>query len=650
MSRRQRLCLMISVLPPNDMLKNDFDKYPFLASVSDPSDLKKLSDSETEALAAEIRSFLVDHVLETGGHLASNLGVVELTLALHRVFDAPRDNIVFDVGHQSYVHKIITGRKERFDTLRQPGGLSGFTRRSESEYDPFGAGHSSTSISAALGMAQAERLRGSDAYTIAVVGDGAFTGGMIHEALNNCEDTQGLRLIIIINENEMSISKNIGRFATSISKIRTRPSYFRTKAATRGFLTHIPLIGNPLLSLLTKIKKRLKNALYESNYFENLGLYYIGPIDGNDLVSVENMLREAKRYNGNVVLHLKTQKGKGYAPAERTPEKYHAVPPAGSAPSGGFSREFGSVLCGLARHDPRVCAITAAMSMGTGLSEFEQQYPERFFDVGIAEEHAITFASGLSAGGMRPFCAVYSTFLQRAYDNIIHDAALQRLPVVFAVDRAGLNSGDGATHHGIFDVSFLSSVPGMTIYTPATYDALRAAMEQAAASALPAAIRYPNGTESEQVMKTFYPEGPSDRIGIRPYGLSANTRVLLLVHGRMAQTALDTLALLAADKPQVGIILCEFIKPYRKLAGEIAAILPDSVRLIVTMEEEIRSGGFGMNLTDALRRAGYGEEKGIRLEIIAADDDFVIPSEGQTVFEAAGVDAASSAEKIKTWL
>lgn len=633
------------------MITTDEKIYPLLSHLSSPEDLKRLSDEETERLAAEIRTFLVENVMKTGGHLASNLGAVELTLALHRVFDAPRDHIIFDVGHQSYVHKIVTGRMNRFDTLRRAGGLSGFTRRSESEYDPFGAGHSSTSLSAALGMAKAERLAGSGAYTVAVVGDGAFTGGMIHEALNNCEDTAGLRLIILINENEMSISKNIGRFATSISKIRTRPSYFRTKDMTRGFLSHIPLIGKPLVSLITRMKKRVKNALYESNYFENLGLYYIGPIDGNDLVSVENMLREAKRCNESVVVHLKTRKGKGYAPAEENPDKFHAVHPEGSAPSGGFSAAFGDHLCDRAAADPKLCAITAAMSMGTGLSGFESRYPERFFDVGIAEEHAATFAAGLSAAGMRPVFAVYSTFLQRAFDNILHDAALQKLPVVFGVDRAGLNSGDGATHHGIFDVSFLSSVPGMTIYTPATYAGLRAALDSALSGSSPAAVRYPNGVEDARVVSAFYPDGDPVNPGIRAYRVTGQTRAVILVHGRMASTALEALDLLDAQAVgPCGIILCEQIKPYGALARQILDVLPPNCRKILTLEEEIRSGGFGMNVTDALRRAGADEGSGFRFRIVATDDDFVIPAAGQTVFEAAGVNARSAADAVEELL
>ncbi|MCQ2353577.1 MAG: 1-deoxy-D-xylulose-5-phosphate synthase [Clostridia bacterium] len=626
----------------------NIEKYPILSTVDDPSDLRRLNDKDTDTLADEIRNFLVDNVSRTGGHLASNLGVVELTLALHRVLETPKDKIIWDVGHQCYVHKLITGRRDCFDTLRKPGGLSGFTKRSESEYDPFGAGHSSTSVSAALGIAEAERLRGGDAYTVAVVGDGAFTGGMIHEALNNCDENRGLRLIIIINENEMSISKNTGRFANSISKIRTRPSYFRTKAATRGFLSKIPLFGKPLVSGITKTKKSLKNLLYGSNYFEDLGLYYIGPIDGNDRVMVENMLREAKKCNDSVVLHVKTVKGKGYAPAEKTPDAFHAVPPAGSVGRNGFSSEFGKYLCKSAVEDKRICAITAAMGRGTGLLDFQNKFPERFFDVGIAEEHAVTFAAGLASNGMRPVCAIYSTFLQRSYDSLIHDVSLQNLPVLFAIDRAGLNSSDGATHHGIFDVAFLSEIPDMAIYTPATYAAMTSAFDEARRLEVPAAVRYPNAAEDPRVIDAFYGNVLPLKPGVRLFGLEdpGHTDAVIFVHGRMAATALDVKDELRKRGIRCGIVLCEYIKPYRKLAEEVKALF-DSLNgdsLVVFLEEEIRSGGFGMNLSDVLVQRGLLSSD--RLEIIATDDDFVIPTYGKTVFEAAGIDKDSVAAKI----
>ncbi len=633
-------------------------KTNILDSVNSPGDLREMDSATLDALAKEIRERLVttitdgDGCLGMGGHLASNLGVVELTLALHRVFDSPRDHIIWDVGHQSYVHKLLTGRRDRFDTLRTSGGISGFTKRSESPHDPFGAGHSSTSLSAALGIARAEKLRGSDGYTVAVIGDGAFTGGMIQEALNNCEHTEGLRLIIIINENEMSISRNIGSFAKSISRIRNRPSYFRTKAATRHILSSLPLIGRPLVRGITKLKKGIKDFIYGSSYFEDLGLYYLGPIDGNDREELEVVLGEAKKFDESVILHIKTQKGRGYKPAEADPGRYHSVAPRGAVSGGGFSREFGRVIVDAATADGRICAITAAMSYGTGLENFRKLFPARFFDVGIAEEHAVTFAAGLAAGGMKPVAAIYSTFLQRAYDNILHDAALQDLPLVLCIDRAGLSAGDGATHHGIFDVSFLSSIPGVTIYTPATYDILRMSFTAALTAGGTVAVRYPNAVESEKVKKLFYPTGVPEKLGVRwvyeGKNGAAQPEVILAVHGRMADEAVEISHRLASAGCGCGVILCEYIKPYKKLAAEVAAYVTPKTRLFVTLEEEIRSGGFGMNLCDALEVCGALAN--CRKLVIATDDNFATPAEGQTVYEAAGVDTENAVRLITEML
>ncbi len=620
------------------------NKYVHLEKINGPQDLKALDRDETAALSQEIRDFLIENVSECGGHLASNLGVVELTLALHRVFDTPNDKIVWDVGHQSYIHKIVTGRREAFSTLRTPGGLSGFTKRLESEFDPFGAGHSSTSISAALGIAEAEHLNGSDAYTVAVVGDGAFTGGMIHEALNNCDRTKGIKLIIVLNENEMSISKNIGSFAQSLSKIRNSTGYFRTKAATRNFLGKIPFVGKFTVNFLTKAKKTLKNILYGSNYFENLGLYYIGPVNGHDISELEDMLSEARKYDQSVVVHVKTQKGRGYAPAEERPDKFHSISPKDSEPAGGFSKVFGEALTDIAKNDTRICAITAAMGRGTGLSEFEKQFPERFFDVGIAEEHAVTFAAGLSAGGMLPVCAIYSTFLQRAYDNILHDTSLQNLPVIFAIDRAGLNASDGATHHGIFDVSFMSSVPEMKIYTPATYECLERIISHAITLSEPVAIRYPNAVEDPIVKAAFYNGETPDDIAVRIFALSDTTETVILTHGRMASTALEACALLADDGIESSVILCEYIKPYDQLAQELSEILPDSVHNLVYLEEEILSGGFGMNLSFEIGKIARFESA--KQEIVAVDDNFAVTDSECNAWEAAGVDTLSVYNRI----
>lgn len=619
------------------------NEYKYLSDIKSPADLKQLDSDSVFELAEEIRDCLVNNVSESGGHLASNLGVVELTLALHRVFDTPVDKIVWDVGHQSYVHKMLTGRFDEFDTLRTPGGLSGFTKISESEYDAFGAGHSSTSISAALGLAEASHLLGKDSYSVAVVGDGAFTGGMIYEALNNCDRTEGIKLIIVLNENEMSISKNIGSVAKSLSKIRNRAGYFKTKAVTRGVLNKIPLIGKPLVSLLIKIKKAIKNILYGSNYFENLGLYYIGPVDGHDMNALEATLTEARKYEQSVVVHVKTQKGRGFAPAEERPDKYHSVSAKDAEQAGGFSKVFGDTIVECAREDKSICAITAAMGRGTGLGLFEKEYPDRFFDVGIAEEHAVTFAAGLAVGDIKPVCAIYSTFLQRAYDNIIHDVALQNLPVIFAVDRAGLNVADGATHHGIFDVSFLSAIPNMTIFTPSTYESLERAIKNSLKMNSPVAIRYPNAVEDEMVKAAFYSD-KSDKSLVRAFGVNETTENIIITHGRMATVALDAMAMLQEEGIRAGILLCEFIKPYDKLALMLSEKLPEYAKNIIFLEEEIMSGGFGMNLSSEMKRQGIGYRS--RHKIIAVDDDFVIPQKGETVWQAAGVDAATVSEII----
>ncbi len=624
------------------------ERRPILSSIHGPRDVQALAKEQISDLCAELRETLVETVTENGGHLASNLGAVELSLAIHRVFDCPHDHIIFDVGHQSYVHKLLTDRYERFSTLRQGGGVSGFTKRDESEYDCFGAGHSSTSLSAALGFAQADRMMGSDAYTVAVVGDGAFTGGMIHEALNNV--TRGLRLIIVINENEMSISKNIGRFATHMARLRRKSGYFSAKAGISRFIKRIPLIGKWLFGVIRSAKKAFKNAMYGSNYFEDMGLYYLGPADGNDYASVELLLREAKKVNDSVVIHLKTRKGCGYAPAEEDPGFYHGMSPTGTASCENFSHRMGEILIEESARDDRICAITAAMSEGTGIEAFHAARPDRFFDVGIAEEHALTFAAGLAAEGYKPVTAIYSTFMQRAYDQIIHDIALQRLPVVMCIDRAGLSQGDGATHHGIFDVAFLSSVPGMVIYTPASFAGLALSVKTALASGVPTAIRYPNGGECPRVLKAFYADGAPDAIGVRADYKPEDQPTLqavIVVHGRMASEALRAEEMLAADGISVGVLLCEYLKPYDKLAADVRALLPDGVPILFA-EEEIRAGGFGMMLTDALSR-DPAFFKGRQHGILAVDDSFVIQDKPEPIRHTAGVDADAMATIISAW-
>ena len=628
------------------------DKQPaatpkYLPDIHTPADLRALPAEAIPALCEEIRETLVETVTQNGGHLASNLGAVELSVAMHRVFDCPRDHFIFDVGHQSYVHKLLTGRYESFSTIRKGGGLSGFTKRSESEYDCFGAGHSSTSLSAALGFAQGDRMSGSDAFTLAVIGDGAFTGGMVHEALNNI--TPGLRLIIILNENEMSISKNIGRFATHMAKLRRKSGYFKTKKGISRFLKRIPLIGNALFCAARDTKKAFKNALYGSNYFEDLGLYYLGPADGNDYEAVEALLTEAKKQGDNVVIHLKTRKGKGYAPAEAEPGRYHGMPPAGTVAKENFSHRLGEILIRESAKDDRICAITAAMSEGTGLESFREACPHRFFDVGIAEEHALTFAAGLAANGYKPVTAIYSSFLQRSYDQIIHDVALQNLPVLTCIDRAGLNAGDGPTHHGIFDVSFLSAIPQVKIYTPITFAGLEVSVKKALAEGVPAAIRYPNGGEDDLLKATFYPDGEPTDVGVRESN-PANPAIpdaVIITHGRITREALAARERLATEGILVGILLCEYIKPYEALAEEITARLPAGVPVLF-VEEEIRAGGFGMMLTDALRR--NGGLAGHPNAVLAIANGFVTQGKNETILRTAGVDAEAMVKELKTLL
>ena len=619
--------------------------YPILARVDSPDDLKALPAAEMEPLAEEIRKCLVNRVSENGGHLASNLGVVELTLAVHRVFSSPMDHIIFDVGHQCYVHKLLTGRRDRFSTIRQDGGLSGFPKRSESEHDAFGTGHASTSLSAALGFAEADRLDGSDAFTVCVLGDGAYTGGMIHEALNNCR--KDLRLIIILNENEMSISKNIGRFAKNLAHLRSSHGYIKTKNAIARFFLRIPFIGRWIFNRLLHLKSGLKSAVYGSNIFEDLGLFYLGPADGNREDTVERLLREAKAYGQSCIIHLKTQKGKGYTPAEKTPDRFHgmapAAAPASSAPS--FSEAMGARLCALAESDRRICAITAAMASGTGLEPFREAFPKRFFDVGIAEEHAVTFAAGLAAAGKRPAVAVYSTFLQRAYDSVIHDVALQKLPVVFLAYRAGLNRCDGPTHAGVFDVAFFSEIPDIDIYTPITVGALHRAMDAAFAGNVPAVIRYPNGRESDEVAERFYKDAsPSGEFLQSDFNARETLDAVIITHGRIVTEAIRAEQLLAERGICAGTLLLEQIKPYSAVAERIAPRLPESARAVVFLEEEIREGGMGMLLSDAMRDLPAMRNKTVR--ILALQNAFLTAEVGKTLFETAGLDGASIARAV----
>ncbi len=629
-----------------ETVDNQNNSVKYLNNIASPQDFKAIPEDKMAEVAEEIRSELVRIVSKNGGHLASNLGVVELTMAIHRVFDSPNDHIIFDVGQHIYVHKMLTGRYSQMDTLRQSGGISGFTNREESEHDCFGAGHSSTSFSAGLGFAISDKLNGSSAYTVVVLGDGAYTGGMIHEALNNCR--KDLKLIIVLNENEMSISKNIGRFATHLSKLRTKPGYFKTKKATGAVLRKIPLIGRWLYRVVRGAKKLLKSVLYGSNYFESMGLTYLGPIDGNDFAAVENLLREAKKLDESVIVHLKTVKGKGYKPAEKAPDIYHGMSPNSSSGTEAisFSKAMGHIISEIAEDNDRVCAVTAAMCDGTGLCEFKDRFPKRFFDVGIAEEHALTFAAGLAANGMRPFVAIYSTFLQRGFDNIIHDIALQKLPVIMCVDRAGLNAGDGATHHGMFDVAFLSEIPNLRIYTPATLDILELCIRDALDRNMPCAIRYPNGTENADIVSAFYSGGRRSSLGaVADFEKDAALDAVIVTHGRIAKNALLAKKALCEQGTAVGIVLLEVLKPYDVALNNILALIPDGTRSLLFLEEEIRSGGMGMSICDEIAKRGNTQ---INTKIMAVDDTFVTDRiVGEDIYTSAGVDVNSIFVAVK---
>ena len=578
-----------------------------LKNIKSPADIKNLSYEELDELASQIRHELISTVSKNGGHLASNLGVVELTIALHKCFDSPKDKFVFDVGHQIYTHKLLTGRYDSFSTIRTEGGLSGFPRPTESEHDIFFTGHSSTSISSAYGISVSELIRGSKNYTIAVIGDGAFTGGLAYEAINNVGRNKDAKLIVVLNDNEMSISQNVGSISKYLTNIRTTRQYFRLKASLESALNHIPLIGRKLSSGVYKLKTSIKNKLYNSNMFEDLGFRYMGPVDGHNIHKLTEVLEQAKHIDRPVLLHVHTKKGKGYELAEQNPSEFHGISKFDTdtgetvAKGPNFSDEFGKYLCELASKDSRICAITAAMSLGTGLSEYATNYSDRFFDVGIAEEHAVVFSSGLAKGGMIPFFVVYSTFLQRCYDQLIHDAALQKQKMIIAIDRAGFVGEDGETHQGIFDVAFMNTISNFTIYAPATYDEMRKDMYKAVyKDSNVIAIRYPRGSECE-LPEDFVPT--YDVFDI--YG-DEDADVSLVTYGRIFGNACKAYNELKKQGMSIRVVKLNKIKP---LDPSIVEILKDS-RSIFFFEEGIQNGGVGEKLALRLLEAGYrGEYK-----------------------------------------
>ncbi len=610
-----------------------------LDEINGPEDLKKLAPEELPLLCDEIRALLLQTLSQTGGHLASNLGAVELTVALHRVFDSPRDAIIFDVGHQCYTHKLLTGRREQFSTLRRENGLSGFMRPDESEHDPVVTGHSSNSISAALGIAQGKRLSGQPGHVIAVIGDGAMTGGMVYEALNNAGRSKE-NLIVVLNDNKMSISKNMGALARYLTLIRTRPSYYKFKRWVERLVKRLPLIGDHLYHSLRNSKFLLKNAIYHSNIFESFGFHYLGPVDGHDLERLTAVLEQARQEGRPVLVHVSTVKGKGYEHAEKDPGNYHGVPAfdieTGVCPGdkATFSDTFGRLLCERAQKDMRICAITAAMTNGTGLYSFSRRFPERFFDVGIAEEHAVTFGAGLARAGMKPVFAVYSSFLQRGYDQIIHDAAIQRLPLVLAIDRAGIVGEDGETHQGIFDAAFLNGIPHVAVYAPACFAELRLALDRALDGDLhPAAVRYPRGGEPE-LPADYTPKDTPFLI----YGEGDAQRVIV-TYGRLFAEGCKARLLLQEQGIKADILKLNRIKP---LPEGLLDRLRDYAD-VYFFEEGVRSGGIGEHLAAQLMEAGFTG----RYSLTAIPDVFVPQSTVDAALRAYGLDGASMAAKIR---
>ena len=575
-----------------------------LDKITRSNDIKQIPKDELQPLAEEIRAFLIEKLSVNGGHLASNLGVVELTMALHLAFTLPDDKLIWDVGHQAYTHKILTGRKDGFDRLRKLGGLSGFPKREESDCDAFDTGHSSTSVSAGLGIAQARDLSGQHYSVVSVIGDGSFTGGMVYEALNNASRMK-TNFIIVLNDNGMSISENVGGFASYLSSLRTNDAYTGLKRATEDALRQLPSGGENVIGRIRGMKNNLKSILFPGSFFEQLGITYFGPIDGHNIDQMVTVLQNARKVRGAVVVHVLTRKGKGYSPAERMPARFHGTGPfdietglpATRKEKADWTDIFSTVMCKQGREVPNLCAVTAAMPDGTGLKRFRGMYPERFFDVGIAEQHAVTFCAGLAVGGMIPVFAVYSSFLQRGFDQIIHDVCLQNLHVIFAVDRAGLVGADGETHQGIFDLSYLSMIPNLQVLAPKNKwelaDMLIWAIHEADG---PVAIRYPRGTAYDG-LKEFRAPVRSGKWEI----LYDESDICLLATGSMVETARKVRDMLKQNGANCSLINARFVKP---LDEETLMAAAQEHFLLVTMEENVGAGGFGEQVLSFLNAAG----------------------------------------------
>lgn len=609
-----------------------------LEKINSPLDLKSIPESELPKLAVEIRQKLLETVSKNGGHLAANLCITELTIALHRVFDSPKDKIVFDVGHQAYVHKLLTGRYNDFDSLRQWGGISGFPKRSESEHDAFGVGHSSTSISAAAGIAEANRILGKDVYTVAVVGDGAFTGGMIYEALNNCADKE--KLIIVLNDNDMSISPNVGGMSKYFSKVRSSAKYFRFKNGTKLFFGKLPVVGNGLTKIARKMKNSFKKIALSQNFFEQFGLNYYGPLDGNDIKHLQAVLNEAKDDNMCSVIHICTTKGKGYEPAEKHPDLFHGVSgfdiATGELKNSGsesYSERFGKIICDRAEKNNKIVAITAAMPDGTGLGNFAKQFPDRFFDVGIAEEHAMTFACGLATEGVIPVFAVYSTFMQRAYDQLIHDAALQNLHVIVMLDRAGLVANDGATHHGIFDGGFISQIPNVTFYAPNSFKSLEDCFDKALEANGPVVIRYPKSGDTRF-------DGFEHHNGFDVYDTGDSPKNAIITYSHLTETAIEAAKLCADKGENVRVVSLTQLSPLSQNIFEAVK----NMDKILFAEEGIKNSGIAHNFGAMLAEQDMLSNTKYRIKAI----DNLFPQHGSNkeILNDLGLTAEEIAKEI----
>ncbi len=607
-----------------------------------PQDLKKLNKLELKRLSMEIRKFILKNVSKTGGHVASNLGVVELTLALHIVFNSPIDKIIWDVGHQAYIHKILTGRKDKFDSLRQLNGLSGFPKRNESKHDVFETGHSSTSISAGLGMALARDLNEEKYNVISVIGDGALTGGMALEALNHAGNLN-TDLIVVLNDNEMSISENVGGLSKYLNRIRTDPTYFKVKDDVENILRRIPAIGNSVANTAQKAKDTIRYFLLPGDLFEELGFTYIGPVNGHDTDELIKVLNRAKNIKGPVLVHTITKKGKGYYHAEKSPDKFHGIGPfdiergktINKSSGKKYSQYFGESLVELASRDDKIVAITAAMPDGTGLKEFSKQFPNRFFDVGIAEQHGVTLAAGLASNGFKPVFAVYSTFLQRGYDQIIHDVCLQNLPVVFAIDRAGLVGQDGETHHGVFDLSYLRHIPNLKVLSPKDGNELQIMLKYAFSQSGPIAIRYPRGTSSK------FDEVINERDIFKEKAeiLSEGKDICIIAIGKMVKIALEASRLLKEKGISSTVINGRFVKP---LDSETLLSSIDGIKNILTLEDNTVIGGFGSSILELLNKNNINDK---RIKILGFPDKFIEHGDTDILFEKYDLDVNSVYEK-----